>query len=424
MIIGAKEGKYHERFGLGTGPVDIEPYRSPSFYLLEKERVFKRAWLNVGHISDIPKSGHYVVRDVACADAKVIIVRGRDNVIRAFHDVCPHRGSKISPPGSDAGCVRSLRCRYHSWNFDLDGRLLYVPDEPMFFDLEKEGLHLLPIHCDIWEGFIFLNFQERPDVNLSTYVGEFTNHYSGLQHLRGFPLHPDTQIAKVRSVWDCNWKLAMGAFLEAYHIRTLHPKTIGDQFASAKNPFGHPEGVGRWGIHSLINLFGNSHYNADEAAAPVEAKFAPRGFHAVRDQAEMISAGLNHPAINATRTASWSQDIYLMFPNTFLYARSYGSTVVRWFPIAHNKVIWEQTLYFTKASNIRQRMAQEFNMGRSREIVMEDMINLADQQDAVSNSPLKKFNYSDNEVMLRMIDENIHRFIEADDIRQVTTDAP
>ncbi|MCP3730326.1 aromatic ring-hydroxylating dioxygenase subunit alpha [Sphingomonas sp. MG17] len=416
IVVSEKDVIYHRQFDLPTAPVPVEPYRSPDFFKLEKERIFKRAWLNIAHANDVAKPGEYIVKDIAAADAKVIIVRGKDGVIRAFYDVCPHRGSKISPPGADSGCVRSLKCRYHSWNFDLDGRLVYIPDEAMFFSPEKETLNLLPVNCEIWEGFIFLNFQKTPDVTLAEFLGSFGQHYAGLQELPGFPLHPDTQSVKVQAVWKCNWKLAIGAFLEAYHIRTLHPKTIGNQYASSKNPFGHPEGIGHWGMHTAINLYGNSNFTPNPATSPVEAQFSARGYHGPRSRAEMVAAGLDHPAINVTRSEAWAQDIYLVFPNTFLYSRSYGSTVVRWWPLAHDKMIWEATLYFAKATNIRQRMAQEFAVGRQREVVMEDMINLAWQQDALATTPLEFMQYSDNEVMLRLLDQTVHRFIAADSV--------
>jgi glycine betaine catabolism A len=108
IITKDKDVVYHSQLSLGTHPVAVEPYKSPEFYAIEKERIFKRAWLSVAHINDVPDVGDYILKDIPVADAKVIIVRGRDKVIRAFYDVCRHRGSKIFPVGKESGCVGSL----------------------------------------------------------------------------------------------------------------------------------------------------------------------------------------------------------------------------------------------------------------------------------------------------------------------------
>ncbi|NNL86476.1 MAG: Rieske 2Fe-2S domain-containing protein, partial [Myxococcales bacterium] len=80
---------------VGTGPVSTEPCISPEFFELERERVFKRCWLNVGRVGDIPNPGDYFVQDVAVCNTSIVVVRGRDGEVRAFHNVCSHRGNKV-----------------------------------------------------------------------------------------------------------------------------------------------------------------------------------------------------------------------------------------------------------------------------------------------------------------------------------------
>ena len=80
---------------LGTGPVSVEPCISPSFFARERERIFRRTWLNVGRESDVAKPGDHLVKDLAVAGASVLVVRGNDGVIRAFHNVCSHRCNKL-----------------------------------------------------------------------------------------------------------------------------------------------------------------------------------------------------------------------------------------------------------------------------------------------------------------------------------------
>ncbi len=99
------EGSWTEHFGLGTEPISYEDSISPEFYELEREAVFKRAWLNVGRVEQLPRTGSYFTKELAVARTSVIVVRGKDGEVRAFHNVCRHRGNKLVwndyPQGGD-----------------------------------------------------------------------------------------------------------------------------------------------------------------------------------------------------------------------------------------------------------------------------------------------------------------------------------
>ncbi|MBI3329351.1 MAG: aromatic ring-hydroxylating dioxygenase subunit alpha [Nitrospinae bacterium] len=145
---------------LGTDPVPAEPCISPAYFDLERERVFRRVWLNVGRVDEIPKAGDYVVRDLAVCNASILVMRGEDGMIRGFHNVCSHRGNKLvwDEKGS---CRGYLTCNFHSWAYDGKGHLKWVPDEENFFGLQKREHGLTPVATDIWEGFIFINMKCR-----------------------------------------------------------------------------------------------------------------------------------------------------------------------------------------------------------------------------------------------------------------------
>src|SRR4051812_27756156 len=80
---------------LGTGPVSTEPYTSPEFFELEKERIYRREWLNLARDEELPNPGDFVVREIEPANASIILVRGEDRQVRAFHNICSHRGNKL-----------------------------------------------------------------------------------------------------------------------------------------------------------------------------------------------------------------------------------------------------------------------------------------------------------------------------------------
>src|SRR3954469_354419 len=91
-----EQGSWTEHYpDLGTGPISFKDSTSPEFYKLEGEAIFKRAWLNVGRVEELPRVGSYFTKEIEVARASVIVVKGKDDVIRAFHNICRHRGNKL-----------------------------------------------------------------------------------------------------------------------------------------------------------------------------------------------------------------------------------------------------------------------------------------------------------------------------------------
>ena len=157
------EGSWTEHYPeLGTEPVSYEDSISPEFYDLEREAIFKRAWLNVGRMELLPRNGSYFTKEVQVANTSVVIVRDMEGKVHAFHNICRHRGNKLVwsdfPREETSGACRQFVCKYHGWRYDLDGALAFIQQESEFFDLDKRDFGLVPVHCDVWQGFIFINF--------------------------------------------------------------------------------------------------------------------------------------------------------------------------------------------------------------------------------------------------------------------------
>ena len=162
------EGSWTEHYpDLGTGPISFRDSTSPEFYELEREAVFKRAWLNVARVEELPRVGSYLTKEIDAARTSVIVVRGKDQQVRAFYNICRHRGNKLVwndyPNEEVKGTCRQFTCKYHGWRYDLEGDLTFVQQEGEFFGLDSDAVRAeARCSCDVWNGFIFVNFDPEP----------------------------------------------------------------------------------------------------------------------------------------------------------------------------------------------------------------------------------------------------------------------
>ena len=173
----------------------VRGLESPEFYELEREAIFKRAWLNVGRVEDLPRKGSYFTKELEAAGTSIVVVRGSDGQVRAFHNICRHRGNKLVwrdyPRRETSGTCRQFTCKYHGWRYDLDGALAFVQQESEFFDLDKNDYGLVPVHCDTWSGFVFVNVAKTPRQSLREFLGPM------ITALEGYPFDADDGTLRV-----------------------------------------------------------------------------------------------------------------------------------------------------------------------------------------------------------------------------------
>ena len=209
------EGSWTEHFELGTEPISYEDSISPEIWELEREAIFKRAWLNVGRVEQLPRNGSYFTKELVAARTSVVVVRDKDGQVRAFHNVCRHRGNKLvwndNPKEETSGISRQFVCKYHGWRYDLDGACSFVQQEQEFFDFDKDDYGLVPVHCDVWAGFIFINLAKEPEQGLTEFLGPMVT------KLENYPFHKQSERWFYRAEVKANWKLYMDAFQEFYH---------------------------------------------------------------------------------------------------------------------------------------------------------------------------------------------------------------
>ena len=194
-------------------PLAGPPYRDPRIFAAEVETLFLKMWVCVGHQSHLGSSGDYLMRELG--DESVIVTRGADGSIRAFYNVCRHRGTRLLDDGAGTG-LDCIRCPYHSWAYGLDGSLIAAPlmDEVDGFDKADYGL--TPVRCETWNGFVFVNFD--PDAAaLAECLADFPDFSRFGMDRMGLGATHEYEVA-------ANWKLVCENYGECYHCPTNHPQ--------------------------------------------------------------------------------------------------------------------------------------------------------------------------------------------------------
>ena len=201
------------RTSFGQRTLPREYFVSDAIFATERERVFGASWLLVGHVSDIANAGDYLVREID--SESVIVLRDSAGVVRAFHNHCRHRGSRLCAAGSGRFGA-TITCPYHAWSYTLDGALR---DVPAMADVDGFDTADFPLHrvaLETWQGFISINLAANPRPFAEAMPG-LANRFA----------HRDTAALRSahRQTYDiaANWKLIFHNFSECYHCPTVHP---------------------------------------------------------------------------------------------------------------------------------------------------------------------------------------------------------
>jgi phenylpropionate dioxygenase-like ring-hydroxylating dioxygenase large terminal subunit len=192
------------------------PYRlftQPEVLVEEQQKVFSKSWQFVGHVSQLINTGDYITCDVA--GKPILIIRGDDGQIRAFYNVCPHRGTKLV--NEEQGQQKILTCMYHGWSFKLDGQLNKAPNFKDSPDLCSHDICLHDIRVESVSSLVFVNLDPHAKTLQSEYE-EFFNDLSRFTFLEDLKKYSvNTRVIK------CNWKVFIDNFLECDHCPIAHP---------------------------------------------------------------------------------------------------------------------------------------------------------------------------------------------------------
>lgn len=373
------EGSWTEHYpDLGTGPISFTDSTSPEFYEVEREAVFKRAWLNIGRVEEVPDHGSYATKEIEVARASVIVVCA-DQGIRAFHNICPRCGTKLVwhdfPDRETAGQCQEFTCKRCRHSHGFDGA------DP----------NLIGVHCDIWNGFIFINFDAQPRQALREFLGPM------ITALDDYPFGKLTERYDWVAHNNSNWKIFADAFQEYYHVPALHSQQVpaAVRVPDAGFTCGHFQ---LDGPHRLVSTAGRRRWLLPpEYMYPIEraTRSGLVGPWQTPDIGD-IPDGVNPGGIEP-----WGISNFQIFPNAEILIYGGWYLLYRYWPTSHNTHRFEAHTYFHPARSVRERVEHEVAAVVLKEFALQDAGMLGGTQAALEYGIVDDFPLNDQEILVR-----------------------
>ncbi|WP_281783674.1 aromatic ring-hydroxylating oxygenase subunit alpha [Sinimarinibacterium flocculans] len=396
---------------LNTEPVSYESATSPEFYALEREAVFRRSWLYVGRTEWVSSPGQFFTKEIEVCNTSVIVVRGKDQEVRAFHNVCPHRGNKLvwdTHPASEVqGRCARFYCKYHGIGFGLDGRCEHLTDAESWYGEQGSGLKLAEVPCELWNGFIFINLTpEGPQQSLRQFLGEY--YWKGFD---GYPFEKLTSRFSSRGVCRSNWKTLMDAFNEVYHGVFVHQQSFpylmqfsNEQLQAMRNNFFAL--IGRHGFY-------NSPRNPQGLFVTDLERLAVAAGTGPQHPFEIPLDKMVPPAANPLGTEDWGTSSHFIFPNLqiqFYYPGWY--LTYQYWPLAHNRMRFEVDMHFLPARNFSEMFSHYGATSIFLDALLQDVNNLEATQRGLESGVFNRWPLSDEEIMVRGFHQQIYDAVE------------
>jgi phenylpropionate dioxygenase-like ring-hydroxylating dioxygenase large terminal subunit len=361
--------------GLATGfrPQTLPgwTYDNAEFFELEKRQLLLKSPQLVCHVSEVRNPGDYATLDFL--GERAFVIRGADGELRAFHNVCRHRAAAVVH-GATGRCDRAIRCFYHGWVYDLDGRLKALPAEATFARLDRADFGLKPLEMEIYLGFVFVRFApggESVAARLVPYRDELAAY------------RPEQMVPTDR-IWDVNvpvdWKNVMDNYLEGYHV-----------------PVGHP---------GLYRLFGNS-YEVDTRQGNVaraigwlrdkeSANWSERHYQRLRPEVAYLPEPLRK---------SWRY--YKLLPNLAFDVYPEQMDFFQVIPVAPGKARLRGRMYALPSNDRRMNAARWLSSRVNVKVFEEDNALIESVQAGLGTSAYGQGYFSEKEICLRQFHDMI-----------------
>ncbi len=340
-------------------------YSDPEFFAVEVERIFRPAWQIVCHQSDIPAPGDYHTLDYI--GESVIVMRGEDGAVRAFTNVCRHRGARIVDGPS--GCAKKLVCPYHGWTYEVDGRLTGVPMKASYgagFAMADHGL--TPVEVESWQGFLFVRLADDGGPSVAQMMAPYTHEvapyrFEDVRALGRVTLRP-------RSV---NWKNIGDNYSDGLHIAVAHPglkRLMGDGYGVAASA------------------------HADKMWGPIVD----------RPSANLSERAYQHflpdvPHLPPERQRLWTY--YKLWPNFAFDIYPDQVDFMAWLPVSPTQTLIREISYALPDDRREMKAARYLNWRINRQVNAEDTDLVARVQAGMASASFTVGPLSEQEVALR-----------------------
>ncbi|HEX6352928.1 aromatic ring-hydroxylating dioxygenase subunit alpha [Actinophytocola sp.] len=196
-------------------------YTDATIFELEQEKIFERMWFCAVRSADLPDPGNF--RTVQVGRESVLVARSRDGALRAFLNICRHRGARLCV--EETGTVkRNFQCPYHAWTYGLDGKLVAAPNLTSMPDIDRTEYGLRPVHLREWLGYAWLCLAEVPQSFEDTVQADVTMRLGQLDAIDNYEIDELALGRRISYDVRANWKLIIENFMECYHCATIHPE--------------------------------------------------------------------------------------------------------------------------------------------------------------------------------------------------------
>lgn len=233
-------------------------YHSEALFALERETLFLTHWQIAGHVADIPEPGNWLTFDLL--GERAVVMRGADGVVRAFHNLCRHRGARVVD-GEKGHCQGAIVCPFHGWVYNLDGTLRGPAKPGSFGQMNREEFGLKPIEMEIFHGFIFLRFAPGPQPAVATLLAPFDADLAAYRASEAVAV----EVSDWGTDLPVNWKSVRDVDNEGYHVAMAHPSlqelygrsyrdmSLPDGLSVSIGWFGDAPGRG-WSVRNYVRL--------------------------------------------------------------------------------------------------------------------------------------------------------------------------